>query len=83
MSADFSSAIQDIGDNFERTLSEIIGAEQDQGHLPTDLEANALAAYILSLMYGLSVMARRGKSSEELKSIVRTALTTMAFIDVH
>lgn len=70
-------AKQDYGLAAEEALGSIFLAAQQNGQLPKKQNAKEIAAYVLSLMYGLSVMARRGKTREELHAIARTALNTM------
>ena len=77
MPDDISSTMQDISYSVEQFLCDVLQSEQQKGQLRTDLDAKEMAAYILSVMYGLSVMARRGKSCDELKAIVRAAIKTM------
>jgi AcrR family transcriptional regulator len=77
MPDDISSLMLDTSYDFEAALCNILQSEKHRGQLPTDLNAKDTAAYILSIIYGLSIMARRGKSCRELKSIVKAAIKMM------
>lgn len=77
MPKDFSTVMQDVGNNFEQVLSDLLRSEQQKGQLRKDLNVKQMAAYILSFVYGLAVMARRGKTRKELRSIVKAAIKTM------
>ncbi len=67
----------DYGLVAEKALGSIFLAAQQNNQLPKTLPAKEMTAYIQSLTYGLSVMARRGKSREELHAIANTALKTL------
>ncbi len=74
---EISSMLQDMGLASERNLTKLIKAEQRRGQLPPDAQPKAIAGYLLSVMYGLSVLARRGKPRKELKAIVDTAVRAL------
>ncbi|HYW51941.1 MAG TPA: TetR/AcrR family transcriptional regulator [Gemmatimonadaceae bacterium] len=44
------------------------------GHLAPDTDIDAMTGYLGALMAGLSVMARNGASTEQLRSMVQTAM---------
>lgn len=69
--------LENVSVNHETILENFFLSEQLKGNVSKAHAAKDIAAYLLSLMYGMSVMARRGKSSEALKSIVQTSLKTM------
>jgi hypothetical protein len=46
------------------------------GDLPADIEAEALARYMVAVLQGLSVQAGAGASKDELKSLVEMAMRT-------
>ncbi len=73
-----ASMLEDISNHVEKLLEEVLHNEQRKGHLPSSLDAKAVATYLLSLTYGISVMARRGKPATALQTIVSTALNGLA-----
>ncbi len=68
------SALQRLRSSNEQTLTQFFLSELQKGQLSSTLSPEALADYVLSQVYGLSVMARSGKSCDELKAIVKTAV---------
>ena len=48
-----------------------------RSQLPEDARVQDIAGYITSVMYGLAVLARRGKTKEELKVIADMAVSTL------
>lgn len=59
-----------LADRFRRAI--------DQGDLPPGSDAVALAAYVATVMNGLSVQATNGASRDELKQIVDVAIQSFA-----
>jgi AcrR family transcriptional regulator len=76
-----SAMLQDMGLDSERNLTDLLKAEQQRGQLPPGAHPEAIAGYLLSVMYGLSVLARRGKPREELNAIVDTAVRMLPIAD--
>lgn len=72
-----SSTRQDLGAGAEKALENIFLLEEQNGQLPKGINAAEMTAYVLSLMYGLSIMARRGKSRQALHAIAKTAIKTL------
>lgn len=72
-----SSPTQDVGACSEKALENIFLLEDQNGQLPKNLKATEMTAYVLTVMYGLSIMGRRGKSRQELHSIIKTAIKTL------
>lgn len=71
------STRQDLGAGAEKALENIFLLEEQNGQLPKGINAAEMTAYVLSLMYGLSIMARRGKSRQALHAIAKTAIKTL------
>jgi TetR/AcrR family transcriptional regulator, copper-responsive repressor len=71
------TSIQDLGADGEKALQNIFLLEEKNNQLPNHINSKEMTAFVLSLMYGLSVMARRGKSHQELHSIVKTTMKTL------
>lgn len=72
--ANAAASVQQIGLAAEQTLVKLIKAEQTLGRLATSIEPKALANYLISVSYGLSVLARRGKHRGELESVIDLAI---------
>ena len=61
----------------EDMLANLLEAEQQRGQLPENAEVQIIAGYLVTVMAGLSVQARRGKSSEELKALVDMIISSI------
>ncbi len=72
-----SASLQDMGSAFEQALTERLEAERKCGQLLPTTDPRDLAGYLLSVMYGLTVLARRGKSREELEAIVEVTINAL------
>ena len=78
---EISAMLKDIGLASERNLTKLLKAEQRRGQLPPGAEPKAIAGYLLSVIYGLSVLARRGKPRKELRTIADTAVRVLPTVD--
>lgn len=67
---DITSSLGNMALDHEDMLANLLEAEQQRGQLPENAEVQIIAGYLVTVMAGLSVQARRGKSSEELKALV-------------
>jgi len=74
---DTTSSIQDMGMESERVLTRLLEAERLRGQLPEDAQVQDIAGYIQSVMYGLAVLARRGKTKEELRAVAGMAVSVL------
>lgn len=72
-----SASLQDIGLATERALTDILAKEQELGQFSSRADPSKIAGYLLSVVYGLSVPARRGKSCEELEAIAELGITAL------
>ncbi len=70
-------ALRQLRTNNEQVLAQFFLNEQQKGQLSAELSPETLANYVLSQVYGISVMARSGKSCEALKAIVKTAVSAI------
>lgn len=77
MPKDVSISLHDMGLIAEQALTEFLEAEQKQGQLLPSANPRDIAGYLLSVMYGLSVLARRGKIRKELDKIVEFTIDTL------
>lgn len=73
-----SGSLQEMGLGNEQFLTDFLKAEQRRGQLPPGTRPKEMAGYLLSLMYGLSVLARRGKPRKELKAVVEVAIQILS-----
>lgn len=58
----------------EQALVALLEHEQEHGNLPRDVSPGELAAYLQSVMYGLSVLAKQGKGPAELRKVALVAI---------
>ena len=72
--ADVQAAVSDIRIAIRRLLSDRIGRDIDNGILPGTTDADALAGFVITVMQGLSVMARDGTPRAALLAIVEASL---------
>lgn len=77
MPKESENALHDVSNNAENVLAEILLNEQQKGQLAASHDIEALTNFIMSQVYGMSVLARRGKSRETLQAIAQTALKTI------
>jgi hypothetical protein len=52
-------------------------AERLNGQLPEDTQVQDIASYLLSVTYGLTVLARGGKTKEELMAVAEMAVSAL------
>lgn len=77
MPEEISTALQEMGLANEQALTDLLEAERQRGQLPPDTDPGRIAGYVLSVMYGLAVQARRGTPRAELEAIVDVSLTAL------
>ena len=77
--ADTADSIEGVGRETEKILTTVLQAEQRRGQLSEEANAAELADYLLSTVYGLAVLAGRGKSRQELRSVADMAVNTLPF----
>ncbi|WP_415906588.1 TetR/AcrR family transcriptional regulator [Neptuniibacter sp. QD72_48] len=70
---DASQTIFKINEVTKHSLTEFFNKEMSEGNLTSERSPAMLANYILSLQFGLSVMARNGASLTELKEIIKVS----------
>jgi AcrR family transcriptional regulator len=71
---DLRRELAEIRLDVEATLRDKIIADVARGLLPSDTDAETLAAYVTSVIQGLSTLARDGAGREKLMEIARFAL---------
>ena len=74
---EIATGLQDMGLANEMVLIKLLEAERLKGRLPEDTKVHDIASYLLSVSYGLTVLAQRGKTKEELMSVAEMAVSTL------
>jgi AcrR family transcriptional regulator len=74
---EIASSLQDKGIADETALSSLLEAARLNGQLPEDTQVNDITSYLLSVAYGLSVLAQRGKTKEELRTVADMAISAL------
>lgn len=77
MTDEISQSVLNFGSTFEQTLGDMLNAEQTKGGIDELVDTDNMTRFILSFMYGQAVMAKRGKSQQELSENIRNALDMM------
>lgn len=75
--SEITSLLQDMGLTNEMVLTDLLEAERLRGQLPEDAQVQDITGYLLSVMYGLSVLARCGKTKEALKAVADMAVSAL------
>jgi len=68
-------AITNINQLTNNVLVDFFSTEKTQGNITSNRSAEELADYLLTLQYGLAVMARSGAKLSELKKVIGTAIS--------
>jgi len=71
------SALTDMGLANEAALSNMLETERLNGHLPKEAQVQDITAYLLSVTYGLTVLAGRGKTKEDLQAVAEMAVNSL------
>ena len=74
---EIASNLEDMGMANEVALTNLLEAEQLNGGLPEDTRVHDITSYLLSITYGLTVLAQRGKPKEELRAVVEMAVSAL------
>ncbi|MFC1334476.1 MAG: TetR/AcrR family transcriptional regulator [gamma proteobacterium symbiont of Clathrolucina costata] len=74
---DISLSLQEMRQVNAQLLTKAVQAEQKRCLLLQTAKPRDIAEYLLSVLYGLSVLARQGKSRRELVRIVNVAITAL------
>ena len=70
-------SLEDMGCANEVALSNLLEAAKLQGQLPGDIRVQDITSYLLSVTYGLTVLARRGKTREELMAVAEMGVSAL------
>ena len=74
---DISLSLQAMRSVHRQTIRTVVEAEQRKGLLLQTVKPSDIAEYLLSVLYGISVQARQGKSKRELAKIVDIAINAL------
>lgn len=72
--AEIRRELDDMGLATDSAISAVLEAERVRGNLPSDTSIPTLTAFVLSIAYGLSVLAQRGKTRDELSRVIDMAI---------
>jgi len=61
----------------ESYLTDFFSKEKAKGNLNSDVDVSELTMMVITLMHGLSAIARSGKSQQQLRSIIDTFVTKL------
>jgi AcrR family transcriptional regulator len=78
---DITNSLQDMGMANEIALSNLLEAEKQKGQLPENTQVNDITSYLLSVIYGLTVLVRREKTNEELRAVAEMSIQAIPGID--
>ncbi|MES9968393.1 MAG: TetR/AcrR family transcriptional regulator [Candidatus Thiodiazotropha sp.] len=74
---DISLSLQAMRQANERLLTKVVESEQKRGCLSETAKPKDIAEYLLSVLYGLTVQVKQGKSRKELVRIVDIAINAL------
>jgi len=74
---EIESSLNDMALANETALSDTLKAEKLRGQLPDNARVQDITGYLLSVTYGLTVLAGRGKTKEELRAVADIAVNTL------
>jgi AcrR family transcriptional regulator len=74
---DVALSLQDMRQVNEKLLTKAVAAEQKRGLLSQTSKPRDIAEYLLTVLYGLSVLAKQGKSRNELIRVVDIAVKAL------
>ncbi|MEW8627944.1 MAG: TetR/AcrR family transcriptional regulator [Candidatus Thiodiazotropha sp.] len=73
-----TQALQNMGLATQQVLITLFDKEQRLGRLPATAEPKVMADYLMSVLYGISVLARQGRPKQELNSIIEMTINTLS-----
>ena len=74
---DISDALVEQAKSTEVELVGFLRTEQSKGNLATEVDTKHLAKYIMSVMYGLGVLAKNGSTPRSLRSVADLAIAAV------
>lgn len=80
---ELTDLIQEIGLGNEQMLMEQLAKEQTNGELAQEVDVKTMASYLLTVMTGLSVQAKNGRTREELLPVVDMVVSSLPGVLEH
>ncbi|MES9946175.1 MAG: TetR/AcrR family transcriptional regulator [Candidatus Thiodiazotropha sp.] len=74
---EISLSLHSMRSAHQQALRKVVETEQKRGLLQQTDKAGDIAEYLLSVLYGISVLARQGKSRKELLKVVDIAINAL------
>jgi AcrR family transcriptional regulator len=74
---EIGQSLETIGLATQQTLSRLFEQAQQNGDFAADASPKASADYLMSVLYGITVLARQGRSRDELRGIVEQAVNAL------
>jgi AcrR family transcriptional regulator len=74
---DIELSLQAMRSDHQKEIREAVEAEQRTGLLLKSIKPADIADYLLSVLYGISVQARQGKSKKELSKVIDIAINAL------
>jgi AcrR family transcriptional regulator len=74
---DISLSLQAMRSVHQQAIRKVVESEQQKGLVLKTAKPADIAEYLLSVLYGISVQARQGKSKRELAKVVDIALNAL------
>ena len=78
MPEDVTASLKDMGQENEKALVAFFKKEKLDGNIPQKADARQLATYIMSVMYGIGVLAKNGNSRKSLRSVAQVAVQVIS-----
>ncbi len=78
MQKNITAVLNGIGQESEKTLVALFNKEKLSGNLPKTANVKQLATYLMSVMYGIGVLAKNGHSKKSLRSAAQLAIQVVS-----
>ena len=78
MHGDIAATLSGMGEDSEMALVAFLKREKLSGNLPKAADVKQLATYLMSVMYGIGVLAKKGNSKKSLRSAARLAVRVIS-----
>ncbi len=78
MPEDITASLNGLGKEHETALVAFFKKEKLDGNLPKKADIKQLATYVMSVMYGIGVLAKNGNSQKSLKSVAQIAVQVIS-----
>ena len=78
MPEDLTASLNDMGQEREQALVAFFKKERLDGNLPKNADIKQLATYVMSVTYGIGVLAKHGNSQKSLKSVAQVVVQAIS-----